>query len=149
MKLVTDPAVSGEEASMKLTQLWCGSLLVFFPAIAFAQSPGTGDAYVSNASSSAASANNATSPSLVVQAGRPNSSLGDPQFVVIAACRWSWRAKTELADRNGRVAERTPPAANGEEPGVRRYIHRGNSESEPDLSAQNGAIKRGSVQETT
>ena len=132
---------------MKLTQLWCGSLLVFFPAIAFAQWPGTGDAYVSNASSSAASANNATLPFLV--ASRPNSSLGDPQFVVIAACRWSWRAKTELADRNGKVAERTPrpPMAIGL--GCADISTAVTRRASPRLSAQNSAIKRGSVQETT
>jgi hypothetical protein len=134
---------------MRLTQLWCGSLLVFFPAIAFAQWPGTGDAYVSNASCSAASGSNATSASLVVQASRPHASLGDPQFVVIAACRWSWRAKTELADRNGKVAERTPRPPIGTGLGCADISTAVTRKASPSLSAHNSAIKRGYVLETT
>jgi hypothetical protein len=134
---------------MKLTQLWCASLLVFFPAIAFAQSPLTGDAYISNLSSSVALVNDATSPSLVVQASRPDSSFDDPQFVVIAPCRWSCPPKTELLDRNGKAAERTP------QPPIGKILPRADNSTavtgraSPLLRAQNGAIKRGSVQETT
>ena len=133
---------------MKLTQLLWALFFVFFPAIAFAESPVTGEAYISNASRSTSSANKAASPLLVGQATRPDSSLDDPQFVVIALCRCSYRPKTELADRNGKATERTP------RPPMGKILSRADNSSAVTgrasqiLSAQKGAIKRGSVRET-
>jgi hypothetical protein len=53
---------------MKPMRLCCALLTLFSPLLAFAQSPISDDAYVSNASGSVASSNNGTSPALVVQA---------------------------------------------------------------------------------
>jgi hypothetical protein len=122
---------------------------LFFPAIAFAQSAVTGDAHISNASSSLASANNATSRSLVVQASRPDSSLDEPEFVLIAASHWWCPAKTEPVGRNGKAAERTPRPPIEKTLACADISTAVSGRTSPSLSAQSGAIKHGSVQETT
>jgi hypothetical protein len=134
---------------MKPTHLSCALLLGFFPAIAFAQSPVTADAYISNASSSAALANYATAPSLVVLASAPNASLHGSPFIVIASCRCFRRAKTELVGRNGKAAERTPRPPMGKILPCADISTAVPGNASPILSAQKGAIKHGSVQETT